>query len=309
MKTMRFNDSPDAPALLEGSAEKPLPGPGEILVRIRASGVTPSEIHWYPTTHRIDGSHRVGAIPGHEFSGIVEALGEDVVDIEIGDEVFGMNDWFAEGSTAEYCTTAATSVVTKPANLSHAEAASIPIGALTAWQGLFDRAKLACGETVLIHGGSGAVGVYAIQFAKRAGANVVVTASERDREFLQHLGAAEVIDYRTGRFEDHPGGFDLIFDGVGGETLQRSLAILNPDSRLVTIAADSEATEDQRVKAAFFIVEPNPQQLLEIAGLLESGELKAFVSAVFQLEEASAAYFGAQSVPKKPGKRVITIPG
>ena len=114
MKVMRFNDSLDSPALIAGTAPVPQPGRGEILIRVQAAGVTPTELQWYPTTHTPDGGRRTGAIPGHEFSGVVEAAGADADQGQIGQEVFGMNDWFADGATAEYCTTASTSVALKP---------------------------------------------------------------------------------------------------------------------------------------------------------------------------------------------------
>ena len=127
-----------------------------------------------------------------------------------------MNDWFADGATADYCLSAATSVAVKPSRLSHLEAASVPIGVLTAWQGLFERAKLGPGERILIHGGSGAVGVFVIQLARRAEAHVITTASARNFDFLLQLGANEVTDYRSVRFEDRARDLDVVFDTVGG---------------------------------------------------------------------------------------------
>jgi NADPH:quinone reductase-like Zn-dependent oxidoreductase len=179
--------------------------------------VTPTELRWYPTTHALDGGRRTGAIPGHEFSGVVEAVAADVDPHQIGREVFGLNDWFADGASADYCLSALTSVEAKPSRLSHLEAATVPIGALTAWQGLFGRAKLKTGERILIHGGSGAVGVFAIQLARRAGAHVITTASARNSDFLSQLGANEVIDYRMDRFEDRARDLDVVFDAVGGK--------------------------------------------------------------------------------------------
>jgi NADPH:quinone reductase-like Zn-dependent oxidoreductase len=143
-----------------------------------------------------------------------------------------------------------------------------PIGALTAWQGLFERARLQAGERVLIHGGSGAVGVFAIQLARRTGAHVITTASSRNFDFLSQLGANEVIDYRLDRFEDRARDLDVVFDAVGGETLKRSWSLLKPQGRMVTIAADSEGTKDERIEKAFFIVEPNQKELTEISRLL-----------------------------------------
>ena len=198
MKVARFNDSLDSPALIAGTAPVPQPGRGEVLIRVHAAGVTPTELQWYTTTHTREGGRRTGAILGHEFSGVVEAAGVDADQGQIGREVFGMNDWFADGATADYCTTASTSVAQKPPRLSHPEAATVPIGALTAWQGLFDRANLKPGERVLIHGGSGAVGIFAIQLARRVGAHVVA----RSRS-----AAADTKSRRPAR----------VFDGSAGE--------------------------------------------------------------------------------------------
>lgn len=155
MKTIQVVPNSNGMSLAEREAVQPAPGQGEVLVRVRAAGVTPTELVWYPTTHKKDGGVRERAVPGHEFSGVVESVGPGVSLMEVGREVYGMNDWFCEGSTAECCTAPFDSIAPKPPNLTHAEAASVPIGALTAWQGLFDHAKLQPGERVLIQGGSG----------------------------------------------------------------------------------------------------------------------------------------------------------
>ncbi len=307
MQVMRFNDSTASPALIPGVAPIPQPGPGQLLIHVHAAGVTPTELLWYPTTHTLDGGTRQGAIPGHEFSGVVEAVGAGVDPAQTGQEVFGMNDWFADGATAEYCLTIPASVATKPVRLSHAAAASVPIGALTAWQGLFDRLKLRSGERVLIHGGAGAVGLFAVQMARNVGARVVATASARHAAFLLGLGAGEVIDYRAERFEERVGKVDAVFDAVGGATLQRSWDTLTPGGRLVTIAADSEGTRDERTRQAFFIVEPSGTQLTRIAHLLEAGELRCFVGAEVPLASASDAYRDALA-KGGPGKVVLSQP-
>ena len=127
-----------------------------------AAAVTPTELLWYPTTHTKSGTARVRTVPGHEFSGVITAIGKDVQDFEVGDEVYGMNDWFADGATAEFCITLPQNIARKPATLGHEAAASVPIGALTSWQGLIDRAKLEPGERVLVHGGAGAVGLFSL---------------------------------------------------------------------------------------------------------------------------------------------------
>jgi NADPH:quinone reductase-like Zn-dependent oxidoreductase len=307
MKVIRFNDSPDAPGLIPDTMPAPEPGEGELLIRVRAVGVTPPELRWYPTTHRPDGGRRLGAIPGHEFSGTVEGIGKGVDSRLLGRVVFGMNDWFGEGATAEYCTAKADGVALKPDGIGHCEAAAVPIGALTAWQGLYERAGLRSGENVLIHGGAGAVGVFAIQLAHRMGAKVATTASGRHRDFLRTLGADAVIDYKTERFEAIVREVDVVFDCVGGETLKHSWDVLKPGGRMVTVASDGEGSQDERTKAAFFIVEPKQAQLNEIAELLERGELRVFVDSVVPMSQASTAYLGTAPRLHGYGKVVIEI--
>lgn len=305
MQVMRFNDSTDAPALIPGVAPIPQPGPGQLLIRIHAAGVTPTELLWHPTTHSLDGGIRRGAIPGHEFSGVIAAVGPQVDPSQIGKEVFGMNDWFADGATAEYCLAAPAAVAAKPARLSHAEAASVPIGALTAWQGLVERLKLQPGERILVHGGAGAVGIFVVQFARRIGAQVIATASPQNIHFLKELGADKLIDYQAERFEEYAGKVDAVFDAVGGETLRRSWAVLAPSGRLVTVAADSEGMQDERTKNSFFIITPNGGQLGRVAGLLDTGELRCFVGAVVPLADASDAYLSKGVKNGHHGKVVL----
>jgi NADPH:quinone reductase-like Zn-dependent oxidoreductase len=309
MKAMRMVEA-GASAVFEltKDAPKPSPGAGQILIQVKAAGVTPTELLWYPTHHQKDGSPRVAPIPGHEFSGVVSALGEGVDAFRIGEAVYGLNDWFEEGATADYCLTLPAFIATRPRRLSHEEAAAVPIGALTAWQGLHDRTQLQPGERVLIHGGSGAVGVFAIQLARTIGAEVITTASKRNEAFLKDLGATQVIDYRDEDFTKViDGPVDVIFDGVGGETLHRSWSVLKPGGRLTTIAAASEETAEQRVKDAFFIVEPSHYQLSRIAHLLDEGTLKVFVDAAVPFAEASDAYAGKAKGRAGRGKVVVSV--
>lgn len=309
MKCARTIDGRGKPALAIADVPAPTASRGEILIKVYAAGVTPTELLWYPTSHNKDGSPRSQAIPGHEFSGVVAQLGEGVEGFAAGEEVFGMNDWFADGATAEYCVTVPSSIARKPARLTYAEAGAVPIGALTAWQGLIDHAKLRAGERLLVHGASGAVGVFAVQLARLHGAEVIATASGRNREFLLQLGARQVIDYTTDAFDKQVRDVDVVFDAVGGETLERSWSVLKPSGRVVTIAADSEGTGDRRVKDAFFIVEPNQQQLAEIGELLNSGKLRVFVDAEVPLTNAPAAYAGKVGREHGYGKVVIVTPG
>lgn len=308
MKVMQVNKSDQGPVLIPSELQKPEVGLGEILVHVHAAGVTPTELLWYPTTHTKSGAERERAVPGHEFSGVIAAIGKDVQDFAVGDEVYGMNDWFADGATADFCITLPQNIAGKPATLSHEAAASVPIGALTSWQGLIDRAKVKQGERVLIHGGAGAVGLYAVQLAHNRGARVITTVSARDIDFVKRLGADQAIDYKACRFEKEVRDMDVVFDAVGGDTLERSWGVLKPDGRMITIAADSEGTDDQRVKNAFFIVEPNQKQLVEIAKQLDAGHLRAFVKTSVPLNEASAAYSGEVKQKGGYGKIVITVP-
>jgi NADPH:quinone reductase-like Zn-dependent oxidoreductase len=273
MRVVRLEGS-----VVENEAPQPRPGRGELLIRVRAAGVMLTEPSWYPTTHDKTGATRSGAVLSHEFSGVVEAIGEDVGALEIGREVYGMNDWYCNGAMADYCVAPFFAVAPKPESLTHAQAASVPISALTAWQGLFLRAGLRRGERVLIHGGAGAVGIFAVQLARLHGVDVVATASSGNLDLVASLGAQEVIDYRVDRFEDSVLPVDVVFDTVGGETLERSWSVLKPGGRLITVVSTAGESADPRVRNAFFIVEPDQKQLYEVAALLDSGTLRTWIA-------------------------------
>jgi NADPH:quinone reductase-like Zn-dependent oxidoreductase len=306
MKSVHLTGSVQPP-VVEGDTARPIPGRGELLVRVCAAGFIATELSWYPTTHLKSGAPRNGAVLGHEFSGVVAAVGEDVGSLTIGHEVYGMNDWYSDGAMAEYCVAPYFGVASKPPRLTHIEAASVPISALTAWQGLFEHAKLRAGERVLIHGGAGGVGVFAIQLARLRGAHVFTTGLERDRELLSSLGAEEIIDHTESRFEDFAKEMDVVFDTVGGETLKRSWSVLDAPGRLVTIVSTEADSSDPKVRQAFFIVEPNQRQLAEIGRLLNDSQLRCVVDKVIPLSEAPEAYAG-KLAKKGPGKLVVAIP-
>jgi NADPH:quinone reductase-like Zn-dependent oxidoreductase len=306
MKVWRCDDSRPVPGLVPAEVESPQPQRGEVLIRVHAAGVTHTEMLWQPTTHTKSGENRRHAIPGHEFSGTIAAVGAGAGGA-VGDEVFGMNDWYAQGATAEFCRAPPSAVAPKPARLTHVEAASVPIAALTAWQGLFDRARLRAGERLLIHGGAGAVGVFAIQLARRHGADVLTTASGRDRDFLLRLGAQRVIDYHTERFEDVAKDADVVFDAVGGSTLQRSWGVLGPGGRLVTIVSTVQSADDERTKQALFFVEPNRRQLCDIAAMLDVGQLRTVAGTVLPFAQVAAAYAREPVRSRRPGKTVVTL--
>ena len=305
MRSVQLTDpTAGAAGLTVVETSVPEPDSNSVLIQVHAAGVTTAELSWYPTTHRQTGEPRQNAIPGHEFSGVVVRVGQRVLDVQEGQDVFGMSDWFSDGAAAEYCLAHPASIAPKPTGLSHAEAASVPIAALTAWQG-FDRVDLQPGEKVLVQGGSGAVGMYAVQLAGHRGANVVATASAPSLEFVAGLGAAEVLDYRSTRFEDVVENVDVVFDTVGGETLDRSWDVLAPEGRMITIASQSAIDETDRVKAAFFIVEPNREQLLAIASLLDGEVIQCLVGATVPLSKAPAAYSGLVDKTDGRGKVVV----
>ena len=244
-------------------------------------------------------------IPGHEFSGELAALGEGVTSFRVGDAVYGMNDWYGDGAEAEYCLARFDDIACKPVSVDHVDAAVTPISALTAWQGLFGRARLEAGQHVLVHGGAGSVGSFAVQFAHWRGARVTATVSAANIDFVRNLGADDVIDYRAERFEERVRGVDAVFDTVGGDTLRRSWSVLKPGGRLVTVAASEEDAQDERTREAFFIVQPRQAELEEIARLIDAGQVRPVVGAEFALADASQAY---QTKPIR-GKVVLRVDG
>src|SRR5919198_6630088 len=220
---LRARGGPEALAYEE--APQPRPGEGEVLVRVHAAGVIHTELSWVPTwTTRAGEPRPLPVIPGHEFSGEIAALGAGVRGVGVGDPVYGLNDWYRDGAQAEYCVTRVADFAHKPAGVDHVHAAATPISALTAWQGLVERAGLVAGQRVLIHGAAGGVGTFAVQLARWRGARVTGTASAANLDFVRSLGADEVLDYRAERFEDVVRDVDVVFDPVGGETLLLKLS-------------------------------------------------------------------------------------
>jgi NADPH:quinone reductase-like Zn-dependent oxidoreductase len=307
MRVMQIVETPRGLALEPSERPVPKPGPGELLLRVRAAGVTAAELEWEPTTQNPDGSPRKHAIPAHEFSGDVCARGDGIEDVEVGQPVYGMNDWYQEGALAEFCVAPATSVANKPKSLSYEQAATVPIGALTAWQGLTTHGHLRAGQRVLIHGGSGGVGLFAVQFAKSLGAHVITTTSAATMPLVKNLGADEAIDYRGARFDLHLRNIDLVFDTVGGETLEHSWNVLGPTGRVVTAVSGIPNSAPQRTRDAFFLVQPDGKRLAEIAELFDSRKLQTFVKNAASLTEAEFAYTNSLPNGLAYGKSVICM--
>ena len=233
MRAMQVVESGGGLTVVSADVQKPEPATGQVLVKVHAAGVITTELGWYPTTHQKSGEARVNAIPGHEFSGVIAELGEGASGFKVGQEVYGFNDWFEEGAMAELCVTLPASIAAKPSNLTHVEAASVPISALTAWQGFFEQSKLKAKDRVLVQGGAGAVGTFAVQIAHLHGAHVIATASGKNLSLVKELGADEVIDYRAERFEDSAKDIDIVFDTVGGETRERSWKVLKAGGNMI----------------------------------------------------------------------------
>jgi NADPH:quinone reductase-like Zn-dependent oxidoreductase len=287
---------------------RPDPGPGEVLVKVHAAGVGP----W-------DGWIRAGrsALPqplpltlGSDLSGVVVATGPGVSEFAIGDDVFGVTNPRFIGAYAEYAVASAAMLARKPRSLSHAEAASVPVIAVTAWQGLFEHARLEAGQTVVIHGAGGNVGAYAVQLARRAGLRSVATAGTSDADYVRALGADSVVDYRTQRFEDEVKNADAVLDLVGGDTQTRSFQVLRPGGALISAVSEPDPDRAKRhgVTAAFFLVKVTTEHLAKIGQLIERGELRTRVGAILPLAAARDAHLmldGRRPQPK--GKIVLDV--
>jgi NADPH:quinone reductase-like Zn-dependent oxidoreductase len=277
---------------------------GDVLVQVRATGITPAELTWDETYQNADGTPRIPSILGHEVSGIVERMAADVTDFRIGDEVYGLADFPRDGAAAEFAAVRALNLALKPRGIPHAQAAALSLSALTAWQALFEHAHLAAGQSVLIHGGAGGVGSLALW----RGAHVVATASPRDTAFVYSLGADVVIDYHAMLFEDTLRDIDVVLDTIGGETRRRSWRVLRKGGALVTLVSPIPTGEAEQngVRGIFFIVYGNRGQLDQISALVDGGQLKPVVAEVFPLARAREA-FEHGATKHAPGKIVLQV--
>jgi NADPH:quinone reductase-like Zn-dependent oxidoreductase len=284
MKAIRVHKEGNETQFIYEDVPQPEVRKGLVLIRVHATAVTPTELSWSPTWQDSKGNPRLQPILGHEFSGVVTAVAADITNLKTGDAIYGLNDWFEDGAEAEYVLAPENYVSKKPESISYVDAAAVPISSLTAWQALIDRANLEKGQTVLIHGGAGGVGSFALQIAHWRGARVITTASEENASFVRELGAEEIIDYRKTPFETVVKNVDVVLDTVGGETLERSKSVLKRGGKLVSPATTSKNTE------YFFYVQPNTDQLEQIAGLIDQRVLHPIVDKVFPLEQAREAY-------------------
>jgi NADPH:quinone reductase-like Zn-dependent oxidoreductase len=308
MSAWRVHEFGPPDAMTFESVPVPAPGPGEVLVKVRAAGVGP----W-------DGWIRAGrsALPqplpltlGSDLSGDIEVVGPDVSDLRVGEQVYGVTNPRFIGAYAEYALASAAMIARKPTSLTYIEAASVPVIAVTAWQGLFDQAQLQAGQTVVIHGAAGNVGAYAVQLARRAGIRVIATAATDDVAFVRELGADRVVDFKTERFEDAAREVDAVLDLVGGETQTRSFPILRHAGRLVSTVSqpDERLARSHGVNSTFFLVDVTSQYLTEIADLIDSGKLRTRVGTAIPLRDAREAHLMLEGLRRPPkGKIVLTV--
>jgi NADPH:quinone reductase-like Zn-dependent oxidoreductase len=275
----------------------------EILVKIKSTAVNHLDLVKGSGTARQILPIDLPWIPGHEFSGVVEQIGSDVAAWAPGDAVFGTSGM---GAYAEYLAVKPESIARKPSNLSFEEAASVPVASQTAWQGLFTHGHLEKGQTILIHGGAGAVGAYAVQLASHAGATIIATASGDDEAYLNSIGASQVIDYRAVQFEKVlREKVDLVFDLIGGDTQKRSFLVLKEGGHLVaaTQPVSQEETARHRVSGAMMRLAPSADGLHKIARLLEEGTIRPDVATVYALQDAAQAWkdIAGNPLPSGPG--------
>lgn len=276
------------------------PGVGEVLVRVHAAAITRGELEW-----AVD---RLPAIPSYEFSGVIAVIGRDVDDFALGEPVYGLCGFDHDGAAADYAVIPKGFLAPKPRTLSHVESAAVPLAALTAWQALFDHGNLKANQRVLIHGAAGGVGGFAVQLARGCGAHVIGTASTENVEAARQLGADETIDHATARFEDVLAPVDLFLDTVGGDGLERSLAVVRPGGRLISVAAEppKERAAERGITAVYFVVKPDREQLAQIAKLADHGDLRPTLDGVFPLADAGIAFQRSLSRNHR-GKIVLRI--
>jgi len=304
MKAVRIHSFGGPEVLHYEDVPVPEPRPKELLIRIHAAGVNP--VDWKIREGRF-GQGPLPQIMGSDFSGIVDSVGIDAGEFHAGDPVFGV---IAEdsGSYAEFAVAPVSRVARKPAALDDIQAAALPTAGLTAWQALFDSAQLKAGQTVLIHAAAGGVGGFAVQFAKWKGARIVGTASGESVEFVRQLGADEVIDYRTARFEDRVKDVDVVLDTIGGDTQERSWQVLKRGGTLVSIVQPPslERAAARGMRAVFLLSKPRGDQLEQIAALVVAHKVKVHAATVLPLEKAREAQQMSQSGHTR-GKIVLRV--
>src|SRR5258708_1775669 len=293
MKAIRIHNHAGPDGLVYEDVPQPQPQKGEVLVRIYATGVTPAELGWGTTWKTNAGVARQYPIPGHEFAGIVVQVGPDVSEIKVGQAVYGLTALDRDGSQAEYTIALPAELALKPASLDYVHAAAVPLAAQTAWQALFDHARLSAGQTVLIHGAAGGVGAFAVQLGRWAALYVIGLDGPGKQGLLRDLGCDVAIDYTTTRFEDIVSDVDAVLDAVGVDDVPgRSWPVLRPGGTLISLAQalSPEQAREYGVNALFFTVESRRDELIRIGELIDANRLRPVIEKVLPLSQASRAY-------------------
>ena len=307
MKAVRVHRFGPPEVIALEDVPKPEPNNGEVVVEVKAAGIGP-----WDALIRSGKSALPQPLPlvlGSDLSGVIDSIGPGVEQFKVGDEVFGVTNERFTGAYAEYALAKAAMIAPKPKSLNHTHAASVPVVAVTAWQMVFDFARLSSGQSVLIQGGAGNVGGYAVQFAKLAGALVIATTSTKDVFYVRSLGGVGVIDYRATRFEERVKETDAVIDTVGGDTLDRSYGVLKRGGIVVSSAAQpsNEKAEHHGVRAVFFLVQVTTERLRKIAELIDAEKLRTEVGEVLWLDEARKGHEMVEGAPHRRGKIVIKV--
>ena len=306
MQAIRIHNYGGPEVLTLEDAPQPTPQSGEVLARVHAASVNP--IDWKIREGKMKDfvPTQFPAILGSDFAGVIEAVGPDVTEFQVGQEVYGSAGH--GGSYAEYAAVPTGIIALKPTTLDFTQAASLPVAALTAWQGLFEHGRLEAGQSVLIHGAAGGVGMFAVQFARWKGATVYATAGKDDLDWVRELGADTVIDYQNAHFEDKAKDADLVFDLIGGETQTRSFEVIKPGGALIATAQPPapDAGKAKNIRAEMMNAKPTTAIYEQIAALIDSGKIKTFVGAAFPLSEIKQAHELSQRGHVR-GKIVLNI--
>ena len=309
MKAIQINGYGDNSVVaLNEKADRPRVSAGKVLVEVHAAGVNP--VDW-----KIREGYLKGMMPlafpatlGSDFSGVVVEVGEGVTNVKQGDEVYGMANAMTGGSFAEFTVVDAKSLSPKPTKATHAEAASLPLVGLSTWQALVKQIRLQKGQKILIHGGAGGIGTIAIQLAKHLGAYVVATASQADVNYVKGLGADEVIDYQSEKFEKKIKNYDAVFDTAGGDAYQKSFQVVKEGGIIVSMVEqpNEELMAKYKITAKAQFTQPNADQLVKLASLVDDGVIKPHVDKSFSMEQAKET-FSYQQTGSPQGKVVITV--
>jgi NADPH:quinone reductase-like Zn-dependent oxidoreductase len=301
MKAIRIHEKGTIDNVNIEELPKPEIEPNQVLVKVKACGINP--VDWKSTVY---GYFEMPYTVGTDISGIIESLGTEVTQYKVGDEVIGSLEWAKQGAFAEYVATETKYLALKPKNLSFEEAAAVPLAALTAWQGLFDKLNLQKGQNILIQAAAGGVGLFAVQFAKWKGAHVTGLASAKNEAFLKSVGVDAIIDYKTADFSKIAPDFDAVFDSMASS--EQTIPLLKKGGNYVSITAkpSEELATKHGVTATNFLFHSNPEQLKTIVNLIEQNHIKVFLDKQFKLTEAKEA-LKYQHEGRSKGKNVLVV--